>query len=173
MVEIWKDIKGYETIYQASNMGRVKTLPRLKNGRYGQYMTKEKIMKPFKTEDGYLKIKLNGKNHYIHRLVAEAFLPNPDNLPVINHKDFNPSNNTTSNLEWCSQKYNIKYNVKNKHHRYSCSSILQKTLFGDIIKEWDNYMEINNTLGYSISAISKCVCGVHKQAYGYLWERVA
>lgn len=102
--EIWKDVVGYEGIYKISNYGRIK-----------------KGNKIFKTEKykNYFIVKLtkNGvrKRTGVHRLVAQAFIPNPNNLPEINHKDENPSNNCVDNLEWCDRKYNMNYgNVKKK-----------------------------------------------------------
>ena len=103
--EIWKDIKGYEGYYQVSNFGRIK------NVRRGT------LKKPQNNGRGYryVQLKLNGSYHnfYIHRLVPQAFLPNPDNLPEINHKDEDKSNNCVDNLEWCSSKYNANFGNRN------------------------------------------------------------
>lgn len=116
MEEIWKDIKGYEGIYQVSNLGRVKRLNSFYYcGHHSQQRRDipEMLLKTFKREKGYLAIRLsNGsvrKTYLIHRLVAEAFIPNPDNLPQVNHKDECPSNNNSTNLEWCDNKYNCNY----------------------------------------------------------------
>ena len=117
--EIWKDIKGYEGLYQVSNLGRVKSLPK--------YHTKyEKILHPTANiRDGRMSVLLckspkERKRINVHRLVAIAFLENPNNYPEINHKDENPQNNCVSNLEWCTRKYNMNYgttpqrlNIKN------------------------------------------------------------
>lgn len=101
--EIWKDIEGYEGLYQVSNKGRVKSF----------HSGEGKIMKPGTHPLGYKSVTLfkdkKGKVAKVHRLVAQAFIPNPENLPVINHKDENPSNNNVENLEWCTQKYNLNY----------------------------------------------------------------
>lgn len=103
MVEIWKDIDGYEGCYQVSNLGNVKSL------KFG----KERIMKTRKDKGGYLKVILSlfGKktNYSVHRLVASTFIPNPDNLPCVNHKDECKTNNNVDNLEWCSYQYNNTY----------------------------------------------------------------
>lgn len=108
-MEIWKDIKDFEGLYWISNLGRVKN----KHG---------KILKPRLSSNGYYNICLYKNNkakcYTVHRLVAEAFIPNPDNLPEINHKDENRLNNEVYNLEWCNRKYNqhygsaIKKNIK-------------------------------------------------------------
>ena len=101
--EIWKPIKGYEGLYEVSNFGRIKSI------RFG----KEKIMKLQLKKNNYLDISLTKdgktKRFLIHRLVAEAFIPNPDNLPEVNHKDECKTNNNVNNLEWCDRVYNINY----------------------------------------------------------------
>lgn len=103
-METWKDIKGYEGLYQISNLGRVKNIK------------KQKILNPLNINN-YLKVVLSKKgkvqNKYIHRLVAETFIPNDNNYKEINHKDENSLNNCLSNLEWCNHKYNINYGTGN------------------------------------------------------------
>ena len=110
-MEIWKDIVGYEGCYQVSNLGRVKSL-------FYNIKGIEKILKPVKCTNGYLSIHLHkaGKRkcYLSHRLVAEAFIPNPDSLPQVNHKDENITNNIADNLEWCSPKYNANFGSRNK-----------------------------------------------------------
>ena len=105
-MEIWKDIKDYEGLYQISNYGRVKSLG-------NSQKRKEKILKPEYSNKDYACVHLrkDGKNkkYRIHRLVAEAFMPNPDNLPCVNHKDENKLNNKVENLEWCTHLYNCHY----------------------------------------------------------------
>ena len=100
MKEIWKNIFDFIG-YQVSNFGRIRSLKTYK------------ILKQYNHRNGYMFVSLShhGKhfNLYIHRLVAEAFIPNPDNLPEVNHKDENPSNNNVNNLEWCNRKYNANY----------------------------------------------------------------
>jgi hypothetical protein len=108
MEEIWKDIEGYEGKYQVSNLGRVKSL----KDRWG---SREKILKLLKHNGThkYSVVQLCDcgvtKKYLLHRLVAETFIPNPNGLPIINHKDENPENNTVDNLEWCDYSYNINY----------------------------------------------------------------
>lgn len=104
MQEIWKPVVGFEEYFEISNLGRLKR--------------KDRILKA--TNDrGYLKIKLsvNGKRYlrYIHRLVAEAFIPNPNNYKEVNHKDSNPENNRVDNLEWCDRRYNLDYMIKHQN----------------------------------------------------------
>jgi len=119
--EIWKDIKGYEGKYQISNLGRVKSLLEWRgNKNLDKWVENPTILTPTNNGHGYLIINLmdrcKRKNHYIHRLVAEAFLPNPFNKPVVNHKDYNRQNNRVDNLEWCSIKENVNYSVDNMKH---------------------------------------------------------
>lgn len=116
MQEIWKDIKGYEGLYQVSNLGRVKSLTRKVKTFNGVRTSKGQLLKPLKTNRGYYRVDLrqNQTNKYvaIHRLVAEAFVPNPNNYHIVNHKDSNQTNNNADNLEWCTQSYNVKYAYK-------------------------------------------------------------
>lgn len=121
MKEEWKDIKGYEGLYQVSNLGRVKSLERETIiGKNRIVHQKEKIMK-YTTRSGYynLVLRKNGKrtSKQVHRLVAEAFIPNPTNLSIVNHIDYNRKNNVVSNLEWCTQKENVEWSKCHMHGR--------------------------------------------------------
>ena len=117
LIEEWRDIKGYEGSYMVSNLGRIKSLVGW-NGY--EYIKRDKILNPYKQKVGQeyyrsvVKLHKNGKkkDKKVHRLVADAFIPNPENKPNINHKDGNPLNNIVSNLEWCSQQENITHAIE-------------------------------------------------------------
>ena len=116
MIEEWRPVVGYEGLYEVSNTGKVRSLDRYVKNGCSYRLHKGKVISLLKGEYGYIQVNLyyNGKNYkkYVHRLVAEAFLPNPDNLPQVNHKDEVKSNNCVDNLEWCSAKYNVNYGTR-------------------------------------------------------------
>lgn len=125
MKEIWKDIKDYEGLYQVSNLGRIKSLIQydVENG----YMNEEHIINGWNNR-GYMSVCLTKnkkhRNFYIHRLVASAFIENEDSKPYVNHLDYNPLNNSVSNLEWCTQKENVNWSIEHmrkprKNHKHS------------------------------------------------------
>lgn len=167
--EIWKPIKGYEGLYEVSNMGRVKSL----------HFGKEKLLKLQKHKFGYDTLMLHQKEekpkHFnVHRLVAEAFIPNPDNLPCVNHKDCNTSNSIASNLEWCTQQYNLKYN--NAHLRAGKKTPVYQLNkdTNEIIKEWESIRQAAQHLGVCSIPIYNCCKNnkYRKTAYGYKWRYV-
>lgn len=110
MIELWKDVDGYEGEYRVSTLGRVYSYDRLSRQNH---FIKGKYITPNKLRTGYLMVRLYGKRGFktitLHRLVAQTFIPNPDNLPEVNHKDENKANNCVDNLEWCTSKYNKHY----------------------------------------------------------------
>lgn len=113
-VEVWKDIRDYEDYYQSSTFGRVRSVDRWVKGKNGRLQfIKGKILKQLNHTHGYLSVNLSkcntSKMFLVHRLVAETFIPNPNNLSMVNHKDENKQNNSVSNLEWCDSKYNCNY----------------------------------------------------------------
>ena len=122
MKEEWKDIAGYEGFYQVSNYGEVRSLDREQHqmSRHGTMMTKMyrgAVITPTNNGNGYMVVGLRKggkrKNHYVHRLVADAFIENPERYEQVNHKDFNKGNNAAENLEWVSRIENVHYSMQN------------------------------------------------------------
>lgn len=127
MQEVWKDIKGFEEVYQISNFGRVRSKDRRAvNHRSGATrIVRGMILTPWDNGNGYLVVSLNNKrkrkNRYVHRLVAEAFIENPEKKRFINHLDYNKHNNCVTNIEWCTQAENVAYSVEHmKKPRARC-----------------------------------------------------
>lgn len=173
MEEIWKDVVGYEGLYQVSNLGNIKSLNYNRTGE-------ERILKPRTDKDGYLQVNLYNnkklKTFKIHRLVAKAFIPNPDNKPEVNHKDEDKTNNCLTNLEWMTRLENNNYGTHNErssksriNHQAISKSVIQYSLKGEFIRKWQSAMQIERDLGFSQSHISECCKGKRKSAYGYIW----
>ena len=130
-----------------------------------------KFLKPEKTANGYLRIILQGERYLIHRLVAEKYLPNPNNLPCVNHINHIRDDNRVENLEWCDYKYNNKYSncveAMAKSHK---KQVKQLTLDGELIKIWDSAAEASKELG--ISGVYRGANGTRKTVGGFRWEYV-
>ncbi len=149
--EEWKSIKGYEGLYEISSFGRVKSLLGW-NGR--KYIQRERILAPYKQQSNkyYSRsvVKLTKdnktKDFKVHRLVAEAFIPNPNNYKVVNHIDGNPLNNNVENLEWCTQKMNIKHALNNELTITRIKTIDRETMV-ELLNNNFNYDEIAEMLG--------------------------
>lgn len=194
--EVWKDVKGYEGRYQVSNFGRVKSLERKvltrrKNGYYYNTVP-EKVLKPTLSTGktgGYPTVKLmkdnKGKTVKVHRLVAEAFIPNPNNYSDVNHKDEDKTNNHVSNLEWCSRKYNNEYGTR-KNRIYSHPNYKRtirdlgkerrKPVKGTNIKTgevriYESMLEAEKD-GFYNQNISRVCRGKAKTHKGYTWELI-
>ena len=172
--EIWRPIKGYEGLYEVSNLGRIKSLKRLVKKWDGYRIVPEKILTPRANNRGYLRINLckDGitKTFSPHRLVAEAFIPNPDNLPCVNHKDENPLNNVVSNLEWCTYSYNNSYGTARERASEKLSKpVLQYTLDGEFVKEWKSMRECGRN-NFSANCIKLCCNNIQKYHKGYIWK---
>lgn len=170
MKEIWRDIEGYESLYQVSNMGRVKSLGN------GGSNSKERILKAEKNHC-YLRVSLSKegkKKHYrVHRLVATAFIPNLDNLPQVNHIDENKTNNCAINLEWCSSEYNHNYGTHNKRVAESQTNDPKRSKRVLCIETgviYPSTKQVERELGFANSNISAVCLGKRKRAYGYTWR---
>lgn len=120
-MEIWKPVKGFEGLYEVSNLGNVRSVDRYVMNGNRCCLLKGKPKKPYPNSMGYLRAKLHkngqGKKYFVHRLVAETFIPNPNNLPCIDHIDRNYLNNSTDNLRWCTQKENCNNPLTREHTR--------------------------------------------------------
>ena len=163
MEEIWKDMKGFESKYKISSNGNC----------YSYFLNRN--LKPTIDTNGYLLYKLSkdGKQYTIrvHRLVALHFIDNPYNLPQVNHKDEDKTNNNVNNLEWCDAKYNINYGTcieRMKKHQHS-KPVLQYTLDGQFVKEWESLAEAHRN-GFHRSHIIDCCRGKLKTHKGFIWK---
>lgn len=168
MGEIFKDIPGYEGIYQVSNFGNVKSLHNYRIN--GNHILKSRLKK------GYYQVGLrkNNKRKWItiHRLVAITFIENKNNYKYINHKDENKLNNNVENLEWCTMLYNNTYGTRiKKVIDKTGKKVLQFDLDNNFIKEYNSISEAQRQTNIkSISNISLCCNGKYKQAGGYIWK---
>ena len=174
-MEEWRDIKGFEGLYQVSNKGNVKSLERKVWDSRGYYRTvTEKILKANKKGRGYLYVTLSkdgiDDDYYVHQLVACAFIPNPQGLPEVNHLSEDKENNCVENLEWVSHEYNANYGTRNKRIAEKNS----KPIYGinkvsGLIVEFPSIMEAEKVLGIAQQNICACCKGKLKSCGGYYW----
>lgn len=159
MVETWKDIKGYEGLYQVSDVGNVR-----RNGVN---------LKPGIGKNGYPLVVLskNGrvKTVLVHRIVAETFIPNPSNFKCVNHKDETRDNNRVHNLEWCDHRYNNSYGHRMMKEVAKKSRAVEQWLQGELVQVWSSTKEAERN-GYSSGCISLCCNGKRPSHLGYEWR---
>lgn len=192
MKEVWKDIKDYEGLYQVSNMGRVKRVARYIHSKPSRLhfngekrWFKEKILKKYLGVMGYYRIALckcnTQKSIRIHRIVAQTFIPNPNNKPHINHKDGNKLNNYVDNLEWVTPLENVKHAIKTglmdskMLAKYSKKNLIKKvdmlTLDGEYIRTFDSMHNVYKYFGKNYQGgISECCNGKRNKTLGYKWR---
>lgn len=181
MEEIWKAIEGYEGLYQVSNLGRVRSLGRTiqRRTRWGttaDYSVEGKILKILSSSYNACYVHLfdmNGKstNHKVHRLVAQAFIPNPNNLSDVNHKDENRKNNNVENLEWMSHVDNCNYGTRNERSKTKRSKPVQQLDADEnVVAEYPSTIEAERVTGTSRYQIRMCCNGKYKTAGGYRWK---
>ena len=190
--EIWRDVKRYEGKYQVSNFGRVKSLARRVWNGHAWWTQPEKVLKPYVCRNGYLEVSLsdghyNQKKYRIHRLVATAFISNPNNFPVVNHKDENRQNNNVENLEWCTTMYNTHYGnhlkkltkirrkpefqeMARKNGKKASRRVIQLTLDGKFVREWESMSAAARSGKFKVGGISDCCKHKIKYHDGYKWE---
>ena len=172
--EEWRDVVGYEGLYQVSSMGRVKSLER--KDCLGRTV-KERILKSRTNRYGYMEVNLcaDGKRKMlkVHRLVCQAFHDNPDNKPEVNHVNEDKTDNRACNLEWCTVKENNNHGTRNARIAETKSKpVVQYTLNGELIKVWSSAAEAERRAGFDHSTISKVANGKRKTAYGFRWKYI-
>jgi hypothetical protein len=178
MSEIWKPIKGYEDLYEVSNTGRVRRIRHKAVIGKTNPTLPQREKKPHVNQDGYAMVGLyrgqTQKHIGVHRLVAMAFIPNPENLPQVNHKDEDKTNNHVDNLEWCTNEYNSRYGTRserigkaNKNGKKSKPIIGKKD---DKILQFPSIAEASRTLKIVRENIVAALKGRRKDAGGYIWE---
>ena len=164
--EIWKDIEGYEGLYQVSNLGNIKRI----------FKSHIVLCKPSFDTRGYKQIVLSKnrkrKSYKVHRLVAKAFIPNHNNLPCINHKDEDKTNNCVDNLEWCTIEYNNNYGTRG--YRCTRHKLKKVKLFDSsgkkVIKIYNSLKDAEKETNICSSNISACCRKIIKKAGGFIWE---
>ncbi len=191
MKEVWKDIMGYENYYQVSNMGAVRSKDRELKSGIGKFVKRGRTLKAQPNANGYLRINLKIPNKrkyvFVHRLVAVAFVPNPSNKPCVNHVDSNFLNNRADNLEWVTQKENMRHAIKKGRFDESFANTLnkfakdreskQRAVIGTNVKTGEKIIfstiqEAGRYFNGRAGDICKCCKGERQTAQGYRWEYV-
>ena len=173
-MEEWRDVIGYEGLYEVSNLGNVRSCEHFTNGHH----LMSRVLRQ-NLSNRYLHVKLYKsqakRSLRVHRLVAMAFVPNPDDKPQVNHIDGNRFNNSASNLEWCTSSENMIHAIKTGLFEPSTEStkkkVLQLDMNGNIVNEWDSMTDAAKALGLQVSNISHCCSGRIRQTGGFKWRR--
>ncbi|RWQ72963.1 NUMOD4 domain-containing protein [Bacillus cereus] len=172
MTEIWKDIEGYEGLYQVSNLGRVQSMNHVvKRSTGSSYSVTGKILNPTVDCYGYPSITIRGKNIRVHRLVASEFLTKKPDLNYVNHKDGNKINNNVRNLEWTTNTENILHSLKEGLHSKPKKPVLMLSLKGDLVRRFESISDASRFFGNSGSSgnIHNVCTGKRKTAHGHKW----
>lgn len=161
----YKPVVGFENFYLVNKIGDIVTL-RNKNGKFGNKL------KPYKDKDGYLRVKLYNENKSIwigvHKVVAMAFLENPNNYDIVNHKNYIRDDNRADNLEWCNQRKNVEWSIQ--HYKgVNHKPIIRIDKFGNA-KLYNSLSQASKECGVSVSNICNCCKNKRKTAGGYVWK---
>ena len=178
MQEIWKDIDGFEN-YQISNLGRIKSKERIVSNSCRTYVKKEEILKNHVMKSGYLAIVLRDKEQKkhllkIHRLIAENFIPNPNNYTQVNHIDGNKANSAIENLEWCTPSQNTRHAIKSGLRR-KCTNKSTQRIYKinpktkDIEEIYENFVEASKSIGNNSVGSVYTACATKRDYDGYFW----
>jgi len=181
MQEQWRDIAGYEGRYQVSDQGRVRrTACEITQGNGHSeitYSIPPRLLRSFESNCSYQRIglRMNGQRKYynVHRLVAQAFVPNPSNLPEVNHKNEDKSDNRAENLEWVTSEQNCNHGTRNKRISDNTSRsrrVLRMTQCGSEVKEYKSISAASRETGISVASIGGVCRGEHHTAGGYKWQ---
>ena len=179
MSELWKTVYGYENLYEVSNQGRVRSLPRIVSG-HRTFMRNGRILRPQERRHGYLSVWLYGngskKQVSVHRLVAEAFCERRDGCDEVNHLNEDKQDNRAENLAWCTKKENCSYgsrpkriSQKNTNGKQSMA-VIQYTMSGDFVAEYPSLNEARRQTGINQGGICCCANGITSHAGGFRWE---
>lgn len=191
MEEIWCDISGYKGLYQVSTLGRVRSLDRIIYDQGRHWSQNGKILKASSQKSGYLFVTLSkagkAKQYRVHRLVAQAFIPNLNGWQQVNHKDEDVTNNKVENLEWCTAKYNLNYGNHNQkmaktlkqpkyqkiaieNGRKASTPVLKFTLDGKFLEKYSSQVEAAKNNNIRQGSVSNCCRGKAKQVKGYIYK---
>lgn len=173
MEEIWKDIEGYEGLYQVSSLGRVRGLDRYSGSKF----IRGQLLRGAKSNRGYLCVLLwnnkKKKKYSVHRLVAEAFIPNPFLKPCVDHIDTDKTNNTVMNLRWVTHQENmlnsITYRQNITQHQSKKKRIECFTLDGEFVKNYESIISVRKD-GHSAGCVSQCCRGLQIKHHDLIWK---
>ena len=176
--EEWRDVAGYEGLYQVSSEGRVKSLERTFIDKIGrERYVKECFLKPGSDRGGYLRVGLcdggKRKTLKVHRLVCEAFHENPDNKPQVNHINEIKTDNRACNLEWATARENSNFGTRTERlGKAQSKPVGQYTLDGDLVKAWQSVNEVQRQTGFGCGNICNVANGKRKTAHGFIWKYI-
>ena len=175
MIDEWRDVVGFEGLYLVSDQGEIKSIERRKTNNGGTQFVNERIRVLTPDRDGYLKVCLSKNGHHyvksVHRLVAEAFIPNPYNLPVINHINEDKQDNRVKNLEWCTVQHNTMHGTgRIRTAMKQGRAVIQLDMHDNIIDEFYSMGVASKTTGIPQPNIFKVCNGERNTAGGYKWR---